>query len=153
DSYLGTRFGFEAPVELPQVGIYHPERGLVADLEDWRSQLQDPTHPTAGIVFYRSHWVTGNLAPIDALVRAVEERGLNAMAVFGPTLAEVLRSGLLDSSLNVLITTTSFSLHACVDAGSDLDKNHGRKPGLMGLDVPVLQAIFCSSSENVWSAN
>jgi cobaltochelatase CobN len=153
DAYFGTKFGFEVPVELPQVGIYHPERGLVSDLEDWRSQLQDPNCPTAGIVFYRSHWATGNLAPIDALVRALEERGLNSLAVFGPTLGGVLEGGLLDANLDVLITTTSFSLNPGVDAAVDCNKDPGPRSGLMALDVPVLQAIFCSSSENVWSAN
>src|SRR5207245_4659701 len=59
----------------------------------------------------------------------------------------------LGSSLDVLITTTSFSLKAGVDAGADSGKDPGRRPELIALDVPVLQAIFCSSSENVWAAN
>src|SRR5262249_7106339 len=138
---------------LPQTGVYHPGRGIISNLEDWRNQLQDPSRPTAGIVFYRSHWVTGNLAPIDALVRALEERGLNSLAVFGPTFGAVLESGLLDANLSVLITTTSFSLNTGVDAAADCKKDPGQRPELTALNVPVLQAIFCSSSENVWAAN
>jgi cobaltochelatase CobN len=153
DTYLGTQFGFDAPVELPQVGIYHPQRGLMPDLKAWQGGLEDPNRPTAAIAFYRSHWVTGNLAPVDGLVRSLEERGLNTLAVFGPSLPSILQSGLLDSSLDVLITTTSFSLNAGTDSNSDLDKGTGPRPGLSNLDVPVLQAIFCSSSENVWAAN
>src|SRR5205085_4777548 len=82
-----------------------------------------------------------------ALVRALEARGLNVRAVFGPHLAAVFASGLLASPLDVLLTTTSFS------SGFTF---HGAQPsgcGLLDLDVPVLQAIFCSSSENVWAAN
>jgi cobaltochelatase CobN len=149
DTYLGTQFGFESPAELPMVGIYHPDRGLTSDLEDWRARFHDPKCPTAGIAFYRSHWVTVNLAPVDALIRSLEERGLNVLAVFGPNLSAILQSGWLDSSLDVLITTTSFS----VLAGGEEAKNPGQRPGLINLDVPVLQAIFCSSSENVWAAN
>src|SRR5204863_7236714 len=63
------------------------------------------------------------------------------------------QSGLLGLIPDVLITTTSFSLDVGGDAGSELEKNPGRRSRLMQLDVPVLQAIFCSSSENVWSAN
>jgi cobaltochelatase CobN len=149
DTYLGTQFGFDALADLPQVGIYHPNHGLMSDLKVWRDGLEDPNRPTAGIVFYRSHWVTGNLAPVDALIRSLEERGLNALAVFGPSFPAVLQCGLLDSSLDVLITTTSFSITVATEA-------HGLQPvglALNHLDVPVLQAIFCSSSENVWAAN
>src|SRR5439155_8454241 len=128
DSYLSTKWGFESPAEFPQLGIYHPQRGLISDFEDWRSHLQEPNLPTAGIVFYRSHWVTGNLAPVDALIGALAERGLNALAVFGSTLAAVLQSGLLDSGLDVLITTTSFS----VNAGDEKNNDPGQRPGLIG---------------------
>ncbi len=139
DTVLGTAFGHGPPEALPEVGIYHPNHAGVLDLETWRRRCSTPGRGTAGVVFYRSHWVTGNLAPVEALVRALERRGLNALAVFGPNLGAVLASGLLPpDTLDVLITTTSFSLGA------------GREPAF---DVPVLQAIFCSSSENVWAAN
>jgi cobaltochelatase CobN len=170
DSYLGTQFGFDPPTGLPQCGIYHTGRSRISDelkvmsnestaMADHSSLMADHSslirRPTAGVVFYRSHWVTGNLAPVDALIHALEERGLNVLAVFGPNLAAVLQSELLDTDLDVLITTTSFSLNAGDDAGLD---SGGAVPGLSeagynGLDVPVLQAIFCSSSENVWAAN
>jgi cobaltochelatase CobN len=142
DTFLGTRFGHELPSPLPEVGIYHPEAKEVLTLDGWHKQFHKPARGTVGIVFYRSHWVTGNLAPVDALVRALEERELNALAVFGPHLSSVLASGLLIPPLDTLLTTTSFQ------AGSPVPRG-----GLVDLDIPVLQAIFCSSSENVWAAN
>jgi cobaltochelatase CobN len=142
DTLLGTAFGHEEPRPLPEVGIYHADRPDALDPETWRRHCARPDRPTAGVVFYRSHWVTGNLAPVDALVRALEARGLNALAVFGPQLGAVLESGLLSAEqLDLLITTTSFSVLSTMDSV------------LSTFDVPVLQAIFCSSSENVWAAN
>ena len=138
DSFLGTNHGHEPPRPLPEIGIYHPDHAGVLDLETWSRCCAKTERLTAALVFYRAHWVTGNLAPIDALVRALEARGLNALPVFGPHLAAVLNSSLL-AGLDVLLTTTSFS----AGAGDTLAR----------LDVPVLQAIFCSSSENVWAAN
>jgi cobaltochelatase CobN len=140
DTSLGTRLGYEPPSPLPEVGIYHPDAPEVLSLDGWRRRFHKPERGTVGVVFYRAHWVTGNLAPVDALVRALEARGLSALSVFGPHLAAVLASGLLLAPLDALVTTTSFSAGA---------------PGasLTDLDVPVLQAIFCSSSENVWAAN
>jgi cobaltochelatase CobN len=138
DTFLGTAYGSELPRPQPQVGIYHPDHPEVLDLAAWRARCRREGQPTAGLVFYRAHWVTGNLAPVDALVRALEARGLNALPVFGPHLAAVLEAFPLAGELDVLLTTTSFS------AGGE---------SLARLDVPVLQAIFCSSSENVWAAN
>jgi cobaltochelatase CobN len=153
DTLLGTTFGYEPPAALTEIGIYHPDHAGVLDLETWQQRFRVPERATVGIVFYRAHWVTGNLAPVDALVRALEARGLNALALFGPHLAAVLESGMLPAGLiDVLITTTSFSITP--PARSASEGGHGRsRCGLVELDVPVLQAILCSSSENVWAAN
>jgi cobaltochelatase CobN len=142
DTLLGTALGHGAPRELPEIGIYHPDQPGVLDIETWQALCARPNRPTAGVVFYRSHWVTGNLAPVDALVRALEERGLNCRAVFGPNLAVIEAGGLLAPPLDVLLTTTSFSTHGTREGGSPIAG-----------DAAVLQAIFCASSENVWAAN
>jgi cobaltochelatase CobN len=139
DTLLGTSYGHELPRTQPEVGIYHPEHTGLLDLETWQQRHCKSDRPTAGLVFYRAHWVTGNLAAVDALVRALEDRGLNVLPIFGPDMAKVLTSGLLPADLDVLLTTTSFRT---------LPAAHCPLP-----TVPVLQAIFCSSSENVWAAN
>jgi cobaltochelatase CobN len=137
DTLLGTHFGHEPPRSLPEIGIYHPDHPGILDLATWRQSFHQPERPTAGLIFYRAHWVTGNLAPVDALVRALESRGLNVLPLFGPDIGKVLYSGLLPPDLDVLLTTTSF---------------RSLTPGSWPA-VPVLQAIFCSTSENVWAAN
>jgi len=140
DSLLGTTVGHEPPAPLPAVGIWHPNHEKVLDLEGWRANCRSDGRPTVGIAFYRAHWVTGNLAPIEELIGWLEAAGFNALAVFGPQLSAILESGLLPrGSVEVLLATTSFS------AGPQAD--------FAALDVPILQAIFCSSSENVWAAN
>ena len=46
----------------------------------WMSRLTSPSissrdgHPV-GILFYRAHWMSGNLLPIDALIRSLEAKG------------------------------------------------------------------------------
>jgi len=145
DTCLQTRFGAEPPLLLPEVGIYHPGHDGVLDRQGWLTHVRKEGRPTAGVIFYRAHWVTGNLAPIDVLVRALEERGLNVLAVFGPHISAILEGGVLSPGLlDVLVTTTSFN----ATPTSSITRGT-----LAELDVPILQAIFCSSSENVWSAN
>ena len=58
-----------------------------ATLADWLAR-RDPAKPTVGILFYRSHWMSGNLAFIDALVRAIEARGGQALPVFTSSLKD-----------------------------------------------------------------
>jgi cobaltochelatase CobN len=139
DTFLGTAFGCEPPRPLSQVGIYHPDHAELLDLPRWRARCQREGQASVGLAFYRAHWVTGNLAPVDALVRALEARGLNALAMFGPHLGAIIEAVPLVGELDVLLTTTSFSA--------------GRGNALARLGVPVLQTVFCSSSENVWAAN
>ncbi len=153
DIFLGTAFDCEEPATLPDVGIYHPDCAEPLSPEEWRQRFGKLERPTAGIAFYRSHWVTGNLGPIDLLIRALEERGLSVMAVFGPNLQAVLASEFLQGNIDVLITTTSFSISTSFDWTTAEEKKLDERPGLELFNVPVLQAILCTSSENVWAAN
>jgi cobaltochelatase CobN len=143
DTLLGTAYGYEPPIPMPEVGIYHPDYPGVLELAIWHQRFCLPNQRTVGIVFYRAHWMTANLAPVDAMIRALEARGLNVLASFGPNLGTILGSGLLPAGvLDVLITTTSFSALGTRNPAQNTF-----------LDIPVLQAIFSSSSENVWAAN
>ena len=70
DTFALTGYGFEDPQPLEDVGFYpaNPER-------DGR--------PRVGVVFYRSHFATGNTAFIDALATAIEDAGGQAVARLG----------------------------------------------------------------------
>ena len=87
DHFLGTSYGYEPPREQPEHGLYHPDLPADATLADWLAHRQ-PTRPTIGILFYRAHWLSGNLAFIDALVREIERRGANALPVFTTSLRD-----------------------------------------------------------------
>ncbi len=82
DQLLMTGLGYAPPTPLPRDGIYHPDAPEGLDLDGWRARFARPGRPTVGILFYRAHWMAHNVAPIDALVRQVEGRGANALAVF-----------------------------------------------------------------------
>lgn len=72
------------PNEMPFCGIYHPDHKAPFDTVkaylDWRP-LQSDAH-TVGLFFPRSYWIDGSLAVFDALIRQLEERGVNVIAVF-----------------------------------------------------------------------
>ena len=161
DTLLGTSYGSAPPAALPEVGVYIPGETTALDSAAWRERFPQ-RRATVGIAFYRAHWVTGNLAPVDALIRAVEATGAAALAVFGPSLDSMHQQGLLPSELlDALLVTTSFSSSSLARSASEgaSETNPRSRFGLASraegqhFDCPVFQAIFCASSENVWAAN
>jgi len=83
--YLTDRFtpetpAYDDPVALPTEGAYHPEHPGVS-VEELFATL-DEDRPTVAVWFYESHWTHENTRYVDALVRAIEAEGANALPVF-----------------------------------------------------------------------
>ncbi|TYQ20283.1 UNVERIFIED_ORG: cobaltochelatase CobN subunit [Zoogloea ramigera] len=164
DHLLLTGFGFEPALALPDHGIYHPDLAPGADLAAWQA-LADPQRPSVGIVFYRAHWMSGNTRFIDALLNALEARGMNVLPVFTAS----LRAGASDGNgklpdalryfgsvegavtrahVDVLINTTSFAMGEITPGGPT---PAGWSVGVLEqLDVPVLQAITSGMTLPQW---
>ena len=70
-----------APLEVRSDGIYHAGFDRDVKAEDYYSSL-DPAKPTAGVLFTANLWQYENLAGIDALVKGLEDQGLNTIPVF-----------------------------------------------------------------------
>ncbi|MHB8428352.1 MAG: cobaltochelatase subunit CobN [Acidiferrobacterales bacterium] len=157
DHLLLTGFGFESAVALPDHGIYHPDLPEGASLDDWLA-LRTVDRPGVGIVFYRAHWMSGNTRFVDALVRALEQRGMNVLPVFttslrtggGDNLPATLRyfSSATSVHIDVLINTTSFAMGEVVPGGPT---PAGWSVAVWErLDVPVLQAITSGMMRGQW---
>ena len=73
------------PITIPQECIYHPDSGEpFENLDDYLAwySMYDPAKPTIGIIFYDSHYRSGDLRGDDAIMRAFEARGANILPVF-----------------------------------------------------------------------
>ncbi len=111
------------------------------------------TAPTVGILFYRAHYLSGNLAPIDALCQALSDRNLIPVPVFVSSLREPdLQVELLEyfkpkdaESIQLLLNTTSFAI-------SGFNSPDSEQNTLQLLDVPVLQAIFSGGGLEQWES-
>ena len=160
DHLLMTGFGSDAPIQLPEHGIYHPDLPENADLSDW-IQRHNPDQPTVGITFYRSHWISGNTAFIDALVRSLEDKDVNALPVFTSSLKSVdsetnepfafqffkpERGGI---ALDNLINTISFAMTDVKPTGEDT----GSAAALSRLNVPIFQAITSGMARGPWESS
>ncbi len=160
DHLLMTGFGADTPVTLPEHGIYHPDLPENADLSDW-IQRQNPDLPTVGITFYRSHWISGNTAFVDELIRSLEARGLNALPVFTSSLKAVnpetnepfafdyFKSDRGGVAIDSLINTISFAM-TDVKLSGEVD---GSESALYRLDVPIFQAITSGMGRGPWESS
>ncbi|MEG4505999.1 cobaltochelatase subunit CobN [Microcoleus sp. F6_B4] len=117
----------------------------------WGGSPTLPTLAKVGILFYRAHYLSGNLAPIDALCQALAERNLVPVPVFVSSLREPdLQVELLEyfqpkdsEPIQLLINTTSFAV-------SGFSSQEPEQNSLKSLDVPVLQAIFSGGGLEQW---
>ena len=156
DHFLLTGFGFEPASALPEHGIYHPDLPQGAEIDAWLAN-RAPERPSVGIVFYRAHWMSGNTRFVDALIDALEKRGMNVLPVFTSSLRAGGESSrnlptalryFSSADIDVLINTTSFAMGEITPggptpAGWSVDV-------LETLDVPVLQAITSGMTLSQW---
>ena len=163
DHLLLTGFGFEPAVALPEHGLYHPDLSQGAGIDDWLAQ-RVPQRPSIGIVFYRAHWMSGNTRFVDALVDALEKRGMNVLPVFTSSLRAggegraglsnalptALRyfSGEQGAHIDVLINTTSFAMGEITPGGTT--PAGWSVAVLEHLNVPVLQAMTSGMMLGPW---
>ncbi len=162
DHLLLTGFGYEMPIELPEHGIYHPELDQDATINNWLD-LYNKQQPTAGIIFYRSHWISGNTRFVDYLIDALEQSAMNVLPIFTSSLKSQtdeqskIPNALSfffttdknnNSLIDVLINTTSFAMGEIT--GGETTLAGWSVKILEQLDVPVLQAITSGMIEQQW---
>ena len=170
DTCLKTAYNPPLPQTVSRVGIYEWKtlvgQASCLPLQDSRqdacstiqNQVSDnllnlQTQPKVGILFYRAHYLSGNLAPIDALCQALSERNLVPFPVFVSSLREPdLQVELLEyfqpkdsENIQLLLNTTSFAI-------SGFDSPESEQNTLKLLDVPVLQAIFSGGGLEQWES-
>ncbi|MCK6627428.1 MAG: cobaltochelatase subunit CobN [Anaerolineae bacterium] len=181
DHLLAGGWGYDQPVEQPRHGVYRGEEARRRGSEETiaSSPHKPSPPPTIGILFYRSHWLSGNTDFIDALIEAIEAGGGRALPVFTNSLKErgeeaggeeakknFSSAPLPPSSpaafryfyddngqllVDAVISTISFAMGG---VNPDGPTNAGwNVAALESLGVPVLQAISSSMSEEEWRLN
>ncbi|MDH6063588.1 cobaltochelatase subunit CobN [Umezakia ovalisporum] len=142
DICLYTSFRPLTPQRVPRVGLY-----------DWEVKKKKSAMPKVGILFYRAHYLSGNIKVIDALCTALVERNLQPVPVFVSSLRDAdvqteLRAFFQPQDgqqIAVLLNTTSFSLARLETETPQLDL-------WQKLDVPVLQVILSGGGVEQWES-
>ncbi len=129
-----------APVEYPDVGLYHPRApGRIVERADqlpaWGSR------GTVGLLLLRSYLLAGNAAHYDGVIDALEKRGLRVLPAFASGLdqrpaieAYFIRDGA--PVVDAVVSLTGFSLVG----GPAYNDRDAAEAVLAALDVPYVTA-------------
>jgi cobaltochelatase CobN len=104
--------------------------------------------PHALIVFYRSVYLANDVAPIEALARALRDKGFATTSVFVTSLKDEaalhgLRAFLDRRRFDVVLNATAFSARLDAAEGTALD----------ALDAPVLQVVLAGVGLEAWRSS
>ncbi|MBA3855245.1 MAG: magnesium chelatase, partial [Gemmatimonas sp.] len=134
------------PEEYPDVGVYHPSlpgRGITADLKKLPGKGKAGT---VGLLVGRSYLLAGNTAHYDAVIRALESRGLTVIPAFASGLdaraaihqyfmdRKLALRGTHKATVDALVSLTGFSLVG----GPAYNDAEAAQAVLAALDVPYL---------------
>lgn len=143
-----------APVEYPDVGLYHPR--LPERITDRLSRLPGGgSTGTVGLLIMRSYVLAGNTAHYDGVIAALEARGLRVMPAFAsgldarPAVERFFRQD-GRTVVDAVVSLTGFSLVG----GPAYNDAKAAEELLAGLDVPYLaaQAVEFQTLEQ-WQAS
>ncbi len=130
-----------APVEYPEVGLYHPD--LPDRITTDASRLPRPAGAeiTVGLLLMRSYILSDDRAHYDAVIRAFEAKGIACVPAFAggldgrPAIEAYFRTGGI-TRVDALVSLTGFSLVG----GPAYNDSTAAVDTLAALDVPYIAA-------------
>ncbi len=129
----------DAPIEYPDVGLYHPDlpgHKIVTDLADLPSGPVAPL-ATVGVLMLRSYVLASDCAHYDAVIRAFAARGMRVIPAFAGGLdGQPAVAAYFQDRVDAMVSLTGFSLVGG-PAYNDSDKAIAL---LQQLNVPYIAA-------------
>ncbi|MEM9506740.1 MAG: cobaltochelatase subunit CobN [Cyanobacteria bacterium P01_E01_bin.35] len=151
DISLGTKYHPPLPQSVPELGLYNwHDQQRNKSSKSHHLKLDHQHNYNCVILFYRSHYLAGNTTPIDELCKSIVALNLQPLPIFVSSLRNIelqqqLLALLQKSPIKVLLNTTSFSV---AKIGKSAKLKFWQQ-----LNVPVLQVILSSSTEEQWQSS
>ncbi|RZL05783.1 MAG: DUF3479 domain-containing protein, partial [Rubrivivax sp.] len=131
-----------APLEYPEVGVYHPrmKQRLSASVADLPLVATTGQRGTVGLLVMRSYLLAGNTGHYDGVITALEARGLKVIPAFAtgldnrPAIEGYFQRPDCQPVIDALVSLTGFSLIG----GPAYNDAHAAEDILARLDVPYL---------------
>ena len=142
ETHAAHRVKLQTPVEYPEVGIYHPR--MKSRLSDQLADLpyaKNSKQPAVGVLLLRSYLLAGNTDHYDAVIEAIEAKGLRVIPAFSSGLDArhaidqyFKKDG--TPHIEALVSLTGFSLVG----GPAYNDAKAAQLALKELDVPYIAA-------------
>ncbi len=132
---------------LLRAGVYWPGSGI-ADLATLRENWTEGA-PVAAVVFYRALVQGAGLNPINRMVRALMQEGMNPLPIFVASLKDDVSAATLATLFDeappaVVLNGTGFAV------SSPQSAQHSPTP-LDAAGAPVFQMVFSGGTEEAWA--
>ncbi|HEX4935094.1 MAG TPA: magnesium chelatase subunit H, partial [Gemmatimonadaceae bacterium] len=145
-----------APIEYPEVGVYHPSLPDLGMAESARALPRHGTKGTVGLLVGRSYLLARNTEHYQAAIAALEHRGVSVVPAFASALdaRPAVHAFFTDAhgrpTIDALVNLTGFSMVG----GPAYNNAAAARDTLAGLDVPylVMQSLEFQSTEG-WRAD
>ena len=131
---------------VPLAGYYDPDQGVVSRCP-FNHQPPTDDAPLVAVTFYRSYLTAADTAPIDALMKALRDRGFTPVGLFVPSLKNADARAFLGKAFAAhppvaILNATAFSGRGD-DGTSPLDA-----PG-----CPVFQVALSTARQKDWAGS
>lgn len=138
----------EEPHQVPEVFLYDFEQGIIEN--EAQERLLVNHYPNVVILSYRAHFLSDNLEPLQALAASLKACNINPLVMLANNLRDKENAKAVyqlatyhnKRTVNAFINTTSFAIKSLAENEQNFI--------FQKLDVPVIQAIFASSTKEVW---
>jgi cobaltochelatase CobN len=123
---------------VPDFGFYHPDTGA-------SQSAPASDRPRVFVSFYRSYLTAADTEPVDALIRALEAGGFDAIGLFAnslknPAAADWIRAQAADHAPAAIVNATAFSAQGADGAPSPLNAS----------GCPVFQVALSTARRKEW---
>ena len=145
---LRGKLRVEAPLDHPDVGVYHPSlpERVTADITRLPAPRRAATSGTVGLLLMRSYVLSGDSAHYDGVISALEAKGLRVIPAFAagldsrPAIDAFFKQtgpdGETRATVDAVLSLTGFSLVG----GPAYNDAASAEATLAALDVPYLAA-------------
>ncbi|AFZ47200.1 cobaltochelatase CobN subunit [Cyanobacterium stanieri PCC 7202] len=153
-----TNFHVVSPQIIPRLGIFSSslEQKFFSPLNpptlgDLNNECSlDNNSIDVAIIFYRSHYLSGNIKPITALQEKLSQENISYISIYISSLRDEenqteLIELLQNHQIKLILNTTSFSVAKI--------GNESNTKIWQTLNVPVLQIILSGSTQEYWQDN
>lgn len=133
-------------VSVPKAGFYHPGHGVCETADTLLDAM--PGAAIVPILFYRSMLLASDVAPIDTLFAALQNRNIQPVPIFVAGLKDKASLTFVETAMaaikpSAIITATAFASGADDEGKTLFDR----------IGVPVLQVIIATTRRDTWAEN